>query len=76
MNRKLFVRITAIFLAVLMFGSVVMVAVQSFALGPDADVVIANTGDSNTKLIVTIVAVVAVVAIIGCVALPKLLKKK
>lgn len=76
MDRKIFTRAVALFLAVLMLGGVVMAAVQAFALSPETAVMIANTGDNNTKTIVIVVAVVAVVALGASTVLPKVLKKK
>ena len=71
-KRSTFVRIVCIFLAVLMLGSVVLVAIQAFAYGPE--VAIAVTGDNNNKTIVIIIAIIAVIALVGSLFGPKLIK--
>lgn len=76
MNRSLFTRVMAIFLAVLMVGSVVIVAIQALAVGPTDFVAIAATGDTAKTKIIIIVAVVAVVLGVVGVVLPKVIKKK
>lgn len=72
-KRSTFVRIVCIFLAILMLGSVVLVAIQAFAYGPE--VAIAATGDNNNKAVVIIIAVIAVVVLVGSLFGPKLIKK-
>ena len=74
MKRNTFVRIMCIFLAVLMLGSVVLVAIQAFAYGPDAAAVVA-TGDNNNKHTVIIIAVIAVAVLLGAVFAPTIIKK-
>lgn len=74
MKRNTFVRIMCIFLAVLMLGSVVLVAIQAFAYGPDATMVVA-TGDNNNKHTVIIIAVIAVIVLLGAVFAPTIIKK-
>ncbi len=76
-NTKVFTRIIALFLAVLMFGGVLIAAVQAFAMGPmQANVALANTGESNMKTWIIVVAVVALVVLASTAILPKLLKKE
>ncbi|MDD6807403.1 MAG: hypothetical protein PUD72_03000 [Oscillospiraceae bacterium] len=75
MNTKMFTRVIAIVLAVIMLGSVVMVAVNSFAIGPEM-IQIVNTGDDNTRNIIIVVAAVAFVVLIALVVIPALLKKR
>ncbi len=76
MNRSLFTRVMAIFLAVLMIGSVVIVAIQALAVGPTDISAIAATGDTAKTKIIIIVAVVAVVLGAAGIVLPKVIKKK
>ncbi len=75
MNRTKFVRAVALFLAVLMIGSVFLVAFRAFALSPDTMNTIPMTGQSSTGKIMIIVGVVAVV-ILGASLVPVFIKKK
>lgn len=75
MNRKVFTRVVAVILAIIMAGSVLAVAFQAFAMGP-VPMMIANTGDTDTKNTVVILAVVAFVIMVVLVVLPAILKKK
>lgn len=75
MNRKLFSRVIAIVLAVIMIGSVFAVAFQAFAMNSGISPII-YTGDTNTKNTVLIVAVVAFVVILAGAIVPTLLKKR
>ncbi len=75
MNSKMFTRVVAIILAVIMLGSVVMVAVNSFAISPEM-MSIVNTGDDNTRNTIVVVAVVAFVVLIALVIVPSILKKR
>ena len=75
MKRKLFSRVVAVILAVIMIGSVFAVAFQAFAAGPGV-VPIIYTGDTNTKNTVLIVAVVAFVVILAGAIVPTILKKR
>ncbi|MDO5448616.1 MAG: hypothetical protein Q4F70_03305 [Clostridia bacterium] len=72
-KRSTFIRIMCIFLAVLMLGSVIVVAIQAFAYGPE--VAIAATGDNNSKTVVIIIAVIAVIALVGALFGPTIVKK-
>lgn len=76
MNRSLFTRVVAIFLAILMIGSVAIVAIQALAVGPSDFAAIAATGDTARTKVIIIVAVVAVVLGAGSLILPKVIKKK
>lgn len=76
MNRSLFTRVMAIFLAILMIGSVVIVAIQALAVGPTDIMTVAATGDTARTKVIIIVAVLAVVLGVGAVVLPKVIKKK
>ena len=75
MNTKMFTRVVAIVLAVIMLGSVVMVAVNSFAIGPEI-MQIVNTGDDNTRNIIIVVAAVAFVVLVALVVVPAVIKKR
>ena len=75
MNTKMFTRVVAIVLAVIMLGSVVMVAVNSFAIGPEI-MQIVNTGDDNTRNIIIVVAAVAFVVLVALVVVPEVIKKR
>ena len=75
MNRKMFSRVVALILAVIMFGSVFAVVFQAFAFGPEV-AAIANTGDSDVKRLIIVVAVVAVVIILVLIAWPIFKKKR
>ncbi|MCQ2461286.1 MAG: hypothetical protein MJ115_03990 [Clostridia bacterium] len=74
-QRKLFIRIVCIFLAILMLGGVVIGAIQAFAFGPEAMNIVA-TGDNNNKHNVLIIAIIAVVVFILVSVLPKILKNR
>ena len=74
MKRSTFVRVMCIFLAILMLGSVVLVAIQAFAYGPDAASVVA-TGDNNNKHTIIIIAIIAVAVLLGAVFAPTIIKK-
>ena len=75
-NRKKFIRIVALVLAILMLGSVIVVALQAIAMSPESMAMIPNTGDGNTKTIIIVVAVVAVLALLGVTVVPAIVKKK
>lgn len=75
-NTKLFTRIVALFLAVLMFGGVLVATVQVFAMPMQMSVAVANTGESNANMWIIIVAVVAMAILVATTILPKLLKKE
>lgn len=75
MNTKMFTRVVAIVLAVIMLCSVVMVAVNSFAIGPEI-MQIVNTGDDNTRNIIIVVAAVAFVVLVALVVVPAVIKKR
>lgn len=76
MNRSLFTRVVAIFLAILMIGSVAIVAIQALAAGPSDFTAVVATGDTARTKVIIIVAVVAVVLGAGSLILPKVIKKK
>ena len=76
MNRSLFTRVVAIFLAILMIGSVAIVAIQALAAGPSDFATVAASGDTARTKVIIIVAVVAVVLGAGSLILPKVIKKK
>ena len=75
MNRKVFTRVVAVVLALLMFGSAFAVAIQAFAFSPEM-MTIVNTGEGNTMKIMIIVAVIAVVVFLAALLIPKFLKNK
>ncbi len=76
-NAKIFTRIVALFLAVLMIGGVLVATIQVFAMGPvQMSVAVANTGESNANMWIIIVAVVAIALLVATTILPKLLKKE
>ena len=73
-GRSTFIRIMCIFLAVLMLGSVIVVAIQAFAYGPDVTTMVA-TGDNNNGHTVLIIAIIAIVVLLGAVFAPTIIKK-
>ena len=46
-GRKMFVKIVAIILAILMLGSVVLVAIDAFAVSPDQNVEVLTSSEVN-----------------------------
>ncbi len=53
-NRKLFIRIVAIILAVLMLGSVVAVAINAFAISPNGNSQVLTVSEVNKNGAVSI----------------------
>lgn len=71
-----FSRVVAVILAVIMLGSVVFVAIQSFALSP-VSAAIVNTGDTGiNKWIIIGIAAAAILILAGATIFPKLKNKK
>lgn len=75
MNRKLFSRVVAIFLAIIMVVSVVAVAFPVFGMSPDM-VMIANTGDTSNNNMMIVIGAVALVVVLALVVLPMITKNK
>lgn len=74
-NRKLFIRIVCILLAVLLFGSGLTVLFYAFAADSAAAGIPATGIDSNTPKWPIYAVVSAIVLIIACLVIPKLKKK-
>lgn len=75
MQNKLFVRIVAIVLAVLMGGGVLFGAIQAFA-APANVLMVPSVGDNLQIKWIIVAAVVAVVVIAALVIVPIVSKKK
>ena len=75
MNRKTFVRVVAIGLALIMILGVVAVAFPAFAAGPEM-INIANTGDNSSYKMMIVGAAVALVVVVALVIVPKITANK
>lgn len=75
MQNKLFVRIVAVILAVLMCGGVLVGALQAFAASANA-LMVPAVGDNLQIKWIVIAAVVAVIVIVALVVIPMINKKK
>ncbi|NLL63070.1 MAG: hypothetical protein GX241_02315 [Ruminococcaceae bacterium] len=76
MKSKKFTRIVALILALIMLGSVIVVAIQSFATGPKTTLLTNDSSDGNVKAIAKIIVVAAVVVILIGAVLSVVLKKR
>lgn len=75
MQNKLFVRIVAVILAVLMCGGVLVGALQAFAASANA-LMVPAVGDNLQIKWIAIAAVVAIIVIVALVVIPMISKKK